>query len=58
MAIAALAIGGVCLICPWRTVIGGCIGKADVNEGNQVTYGERALTFPTDYDRENPLTRR
>jgi len=34
------------------------VDKDDVNAGNTTTYNERALCFPTDYDRENPLTKK
>lgn len=55
---AALLIALGCVLCPWRTCIGRCGGTADVNEDVKTTYNERVLYFPTDYDRENPLTKK
>jgi hypothetical protein len=54
----ALVMALVCLICPWRTCIGARVAKSDVNAGNTSTYNDRVLFFQTDYDRENPLTKK
>ena len=55
---AALVIALGCVLCPWRTCIGRCGDTVDVNEDVETTYNERVLYFPTDYDRENPLTKK
>jgi hypothetical protein len=44
----------VCCLCPIRTIIYKC--KKDVAEEENTAYKEIALTFPSDYDKENPLT--
>jgi len=54
----SLFLALACLLCPWRTCIGASVDKADVNSDNTTTYNERALYFPSDYDRENPLTKK
>lgn len=58
IAVLALLVALVCLLCPWRTCIAGFVDKDDVNADNTTTYHERALCFQTDYDRENPLTKK
>jgi len=54
----ALVIALACVLCPWRTCIDRCSDEGDVNENNKTSYSERALYFPSDYDRENPLTKK
>jgi hypothetical protein len=57
-AIAALLIALICLICPWRSYIDSKVDKDDVNSKNKSRYNKVVLTFQTDYDRENPLTKK
>jgi len=54
----AIFIALACVVCPWRTCIARCSDEGDVNENNKTSYAERALYFPSDYDRENPLTKK
>jgi hypothetical protein len=51
----ALIIVGVCLVSPIRWVINKCI-NADKALENDKEYTELINAFPTDYDKENPLT--
>jgi len=46
-----------CIVCPFRSAINFvCGNKSNVNEGNNEKYEDFALVFPSDYDKENPLT--
>ena len=52
----ALVITFLCICLPIRTCINHFL-RGDNFAANDKTYEEMALTFATDYDKENPLTR-
>lgn len=43
-----------CCLCPIRTILYKL--KKDVVEEENTSYADIALSFPSDYDKENPLT--
>jgi len=46
-----------CIVCPFRSAINYVCGRKDeVNQENNEKYEDFALVFPSDYDKENPLT--
>ena len=45
-----------CVILPCRSWLSKVVGKDEEALKNTTLYQEVALTFPTDYDKENPLT--
>ena len=53
---ASTTLGGTifCLILPVRTLLH--FLKKTEDEANQTKYKKVALSFPSDYDKENPLT--
>jgi hypothetical protein len=47
----------ICICIPYRSCIGACFGgAAEANAENIKEYKDVALTFPSDYDKANPLT--
>jgi len=46
----------LCIICPIRSCINRTVNKHDALDID-MTYSDLALMFPTDYDKENPLTK-
>jgi len=54
VAFSALIITIICIICPIRSIIFHL--KKEVEEESNTAYKDMALSFPSDYDKENPLT--
>ena len=54
MAIAGLLFTIICIIIPIRTLVYYCFDKGEGEDGQE--YRSQCLLFPTDYDKENPLT--
>lgn len=54
----ALGVAVVCILCPFRLIINKyCIRGWDIKEANKA-YDKLVTSFPTDYDKENPLTKK
>lgn len=51
----AFLVTAFCLLVPFRTLIGCCINPDEALE-NDKEYTDLISAFPTDYDKENPLT--
>lgn len=51
-----VAIAAFEQIIPIRTIINKCLDKRD-EDVVQVTYDQCLMKFPTDYERENPVTK-
>ena len=50
-------IGLLCICCPFRTYINRQVKTNSVLE-DETSYESRFLQFQSDYDRENPLTKK
>lgn len=56
--IVALLFAVLCILCPIRLIIQMfCLKTYDIEDSNK-KYSSRISTFPTDYDKENPLTKK
>lgn len=56
--IISLAFAVLCILCPLRLIIQRfCIQDWDIEEANK-RYSALVTSFPTDYDKENPLTKK
>ncbi len=44
------------MLFPVRTIINKCF-ENNGEEKSKITYSDKFMTFPTDYDRENPVTK-
>jgi hypothetical protein len=54
----ALVFALLCILCPVRLIIQRfCISDWDIEDANK-KYSTLVTTFPTDYDKENPLTKK
>lgn len=53
---AMVAITGLLIILPIGPIINRCV-KNEGEEINKLTYQQCFMKFPTDYDRENPVTK-
>lgn len=45
------------MLCPIRYYINRGINRSEVNADEKTKYKDVALNFPSDYDKENPLTK-
>jgi len=56
--VVSLLLAVVCILCPFRLIIQKyCIMDWDIEEANK-RYSNLVTSFPTDYDKENPLTKK
>jgi len=53
----ALGISCLCIVLPFRLIIQAFCVKEFESEDYNESYNGKVMKFPTDYDKENPLTK-